>query len=104
VAERCGLWFHVDAAYGGFFQLTERGRSRFAGIERADSITLDPHKGMFLPYGCGSLLVRDAAALRAAHHVGAAHYLQDLTGDGLPNFSEYSPELSRGFRGLRVWL
>ena len=43
------LWFHVDAAYGGFFQLTERGRAAFAGIERADSVTLDPHKGMFLP-------------------------------------------------------
>jgi aromatic-L-amino-acid/L-tryptophan decarboxylase len=100
------LWFHVDAAYGGFFQLTERGRSLFRGIERADSITLDPHKGMFLPYGTGSLIVRDAALLREAHASGTADYLQDLvTGDHvLPSFSEYSPELSRDFRGLRVWL
>src|SRR4029450_12940158 len=72
-----GLWLHADAAYGGFFQLTERGRKRFRGIERADSITLDPHKGMFLPYGTGSLLVRDGSLLREAHYSGAA-YLQDV--------------------------
>jgi aromatic-L-amino-acid decarboxylase len=58
LAEREGIWFHVDGAYGGFFQLTERGRHRLRGIERADSITLDPHKGMFLPYGTGCLLVK----------------------------------------------
>ncbi len=98
-----GMWLHVDAAYGGFFQLTERGRARFRGIERADSITLDPHKGMFLPYGTGSLVVREGERLREAHFTGAA-YLQDLAGDDeIPNFSEYSPELSRDFRGLRVW-
>jgi aromatic-L-amino-acid/L-tryptophan decarboxylase len=103
VAERERLWLHVDAAYGGFFQLTERGRARFDGIERADSITLDPHKGMFLPYGTGSLIVRDGAALRRAHHLDAA-YLQDIPEDEeIPNFSDYSPELSRDFRGLRVW-
>jgi aromatic-L-amino-acid decarboxylase len=104
VAREHGLWVHVDGAYGGFFQLTERGRERFRGIEEADSITLDPHKGLFLPYGTGSLIVRDGAALRNAHFAGAA-YLQDLAVEGdLPNFSEYSPELSRDFRGLRVWL
>jgi aromatic-L-amino-acid decarboxylase len=98
------MWLHADAAYGGFFQLTDRGRGRLRGIERADSITLDPHKGLFLPYGTGSLLVRDGAKLREAHHVGA-EYLQDLAPEGdIPNFAEYSPELSREFRGLRVWL
>jgi aromatic-L-amino-acid decarboxylase len=103
VAAEEDLWLHVDAAYGGFFQLTERGRAAFDGIERADSITLDPHKGMFLPYGTGSLVVRDGARLREAHFVGAA-YLQDFPPeDELPNFTEYSPELSRDFRGLRVW-
>jgi aromatic-L-amino-acid decarboxylase len=105
-AELCAaedLWLHVDAAYGGFFQLTDRGRERFAGIERADSITLDPHKGMFLPYGTGGLVVREGRALRDAHFVGAA-YLQDLAADAeIPNFAEYSAELSRDFRGLRVW-
>lgn len=103
VAAQEDLWLHTDAAYGGFFQLTERGRIAFAGIERSDSITLDPHKGLFLPYGTGSLVVREGARLREAHFVGAA-YLQDFPAeDELPNFTEYSPELSRDFRGLRVW-
>jgi aromatic-L-amino-acid decarboxylase len=103
-AEEGGLWVHVDGAYGGFFQLTERGHERFRGIERADSITLDPHKGMFLPYGTGCLLVRDGRRLREAHMLGA-DYLQDLAPeDEIPNFTDYSPELSRDFRGLRVWL
>jgi aromatic-L-amino-acid decarboxylase len=104
IAEEEGLWLHVDAAYGGFFRLTGRGRERFTGIERADSITLDPHKGMFLPYGLGCLLVRDVAKLRAAHQVGA-DYLKDLGSEGdVPNFADLSPELSRDFRGLRMWL
>jgi len=99
------LWLHADAAYGGFFQLTERGRAAFAGIERADSITLDPHKGMFLPYGTGCLLVRDGRRLREAHDLHEADYLQDLADDEqTPNFADLSPELSRDFRGLRVWL
>jgi aromatic-L-amino-acid decarboxylase len=99
-----GLWLHVDAAYGGFFLLTERGRRRLAGIERADSIVLDPHKGLFLPYGTGALLVRDGAALYRAHSV-AASYLPPMSGDAdLIDFCEISPELSRPFRGLRVWL
>jgi aromatic-L-amino-acid/L-tryptophan decarboxylase len=104
IAQTHGLWMHVDGAYGGFFQLTARGREWFKGIERSDSVTLDPHKGLFLPYGTGGLVVRDAEALRDAHYEGAA-YLQDLppTGD-LPNYSEYSAELSRDWRGLRVWM
>jgi aromatic-L-amino-acid decarboxylase len=103
IAAGHGLWFHVDAAYGGFFQLTDRGRQTLTGIERADSITLDPHKGMFLPYGTGCLIVRDGDALKKAHTAGA-EYLQDLPDVGLPNYAEYSPELSRAFRGLRIWL
>jgi aromatic-L-amino-acid/L-tryptophan decarboxylase len=104
VAAAEGLWMHVDGAYGGFFQLTDRGYRAFAGVERADSVTLDPHKGMFLPYGTGALVVRDAEAMRDAHFEGAA-YLQDLPPSGeLPNYSEYSLELSREFRGMRVWM
>src|SRR5207248_545959 len=103
VSQRHGLWLHVDAAYGGFFQLTQRGKQKLKGIERADSITLDPHKGMFLPYGSGCLIVRDGERLRAGHAAGA-EYLQDLPDVGLPNYAEYSPELSRAFRGLRIWL
>ena len=101
---RAGLWFHVDAAYGGFFLLTERGRRAMAGIEKADSIVLDPHKGLFLPYGTGCLLVRDAAVLRRAHAVDA-EYLPGMQSDpDLVDFCEISPELSRDNRGLAVWL
>lgn len=104
LAEEERLWLHVDAAYGGFFLLTERGRRAMRGIERADSVTLDPHKGLFLPYGTGSLLVRDGAALKRAHRV-PAHYLPQMQHDSdLVDFCEISPELSRDFRGLRVWL
>jgi aromatic-L-amino-acid decarboxylase len=103
-AER--LWFHADAAYGGFFMLTDRGREAMAGLERADSITLDPHKGMFLPYGTGSLLVRDGPALTRAHAVKeGADYLPPMQeAPEFVDFCEISPELSRPFRGLRVWL
>jgi len=109
VARDEGLWYHVDAAYGGFFQLTERGRQRLAGIEHADSITLDPHKGLFVPFGTGCLLVRDAELLHRAHFFGHGAYLPDMGGfeSGgvrLPDFSDLSPELTRPNRGLRLWL
>ncbi|MEP6993238.1 MAG: pyridoxal-dependent decarboxylase [Acidobacteriota bacterium] len=98
------LWFHVDAAYGGFFLLTEEGRRRMTGIARADSVVLDPHKGLFLPYGTGALLVRDAEALKRSHAL-VADYLPDSPEDpDLPDYHLLSPELSRDFRGLRVWL
>jgi aromatic-L-amino-acid/L-tryptophan decarboxylase len=104
VARDHGLWFHVDGAYGGFFNLTERGRARLAGIERADSLVLDPHKGLFLPHGTGVVLVRDAATLRQAFAAGG-HYLQDVAGDdGLPDYADLGPELTRDYRGLRLWL
>ena len=100
------LWLHVDAAYGGFFCLTREGRQTLAGAERADSITLDPHKGLFLPYGTGALLVRDGAALRRAHSVSADYMppLQKEASGPVYDFCEHGMELSRSFRGLRVWL
>ncbi|WP_458188436.1 pyridoxal phosphate-dependent decarboxylase family protein [Haladaptatus sp. NG-WS-4] len=98
------LWLHADAAYGGFFVLTEEGCRRLAGLDRCDSITLDPHKGLFLPYGTGALLVRDGETLAHAHAV-SADYIPDWESDsGLADFSQLGPELSRDFRGLRVWL
>lgn len=98
------LWLHVDAAYGGFFALTERGRRALGGIELADSVTLDPHKSLFLPYGTGSLVVRDVEALRRAHSLSASYLPTMQTEPGLYDFCELSPELSRDARGLRVWL
>jgi aromatic-L-amino-acid/L-tryptophan decarboxylase len=101
---REGLWFHVDGAYGGFFVLTPEGREVLRGISRSDSVVLDPHKGLFLPYGTGSLLVRDGDALRRAHAL-SADYMPEMQQDpDLVDFNLVSPELSRGWRGLRVWL
>jgi aromatic-L-amino-acid/L-tryptophan decarboxylase len=104
VARRSGLWVHADAAYGGFFRLVPGYDAPMRGIDRCDSITLDPHKGLFLPYGTGCLLVRDVGALRDAH-AGEADYLREVAAEGdEPNFADTSPELSREFRGLRLWL
>lgn len=104
VAREEQLWFHVDGAYGALFMLTGRGRAALRGIERADSVILDPHKTLFLPFGTGAVLVRDARTLRRAHS-SHADYLPDMQQeDELVDFCEISPELSRDFRGLRVWL
>jgi len=104
IAQQEELWFHVDAAYGGFFALTERARPLLAGLERADSLSLDPHKGLFLPYGTGSLLVKDRSTLARAHSVSADYMPTLQDDDDLVDFCNISPELSRPFRGLRAWL
>ncbi|TFW30014.1 aminotransferase class V-fold PLP-dependent enzyme [Duganella callida] len=104
IAREQDLWFHVDAAYGGFFQLTARGRARFGGIGQADSIVLDPHKGLFLPFGTGSLLVRERDVLRRAHSASDKAYLRDVADEDENDFADTSPELTRPNRGLRMWL
>jgi aromatic-L-amino-acid decarboxylase len=107
VADLCaaeGVWHHIDGAYGAFFHLCDELRDTLRGLSRADSLTLDPHKGMFLPYGTGALLVRDGAVLRAAHAADAP-YLPAIPHPGdFYDPSQYGPDLSRGFPGLRVWL
>jgi aromatic-L-amino-acid decarboxylase len=106
VADLCaseGMWHHVDGAYGAFFHLVPDLRPLLAGLPRADSLTLDPHKGLFLPYGTGALLVRDGRWLRAANEATAG-YLPDMVADEFYDPSQYGPDLSRGFPGLRVWL
>ena len=104
LAEKKGLWLHVDAAYGGFFALTRRGKRALAGLERADSIALDPHKSLFLPYGTGSLLVRDVSELRRAHAMHASYLPPKQDDVDCTDFCDLGPELSREWRGLRVWL
>ena len=104
VAEQAGCWFHVDAAYGGFFLLTEHGRKVLKGIERSDSVILDPHKGLFLPYGSGIVVVRDAKALVATHDYSGAYMQDALREPGELSPADISPELSKHFRGLRMWL
>ena len=104
IAKQHGLWYHIDAAYGGFFILTGEGKKKLAGIETSDSIAIDPHKGLFLPYGLGVVLVKDRAALQAAHYY-TANYMQDaVSSDDEPSPAEISPELTKPFRGLRLWL
>jgi glutamate/tyrosine decarboxylase-like PLP-dependent enzyme len=107
IADLCarhGAWLHVDGAYGGLFMLCPEGRERLAGIERADSLALDPHKTMFLPYGTGAALVRDGQSLKDAFSATAA-YLEPLGPSSVgPEPADLSPELTRHFRGLRLWL
>ncbi len=98
------LWHHVDGAYGAFFFMVPSLQAALRGLPRADSLTLDPHKGMFLPYGTGALLVRDGAALRAAHEATAEYLPAMPHPSDFYDPSQHGPELSRGFPGLRVWL
>lgn len=98
------LWLHVDGAYGGFAALTPRGRDALEGLGLADSVTLDPHKWLYVPFECGSLLFREPERLRAAFKI-LPDYLRDLaTTGGEVNFSDYGEQLSRYSRALKVWL
>lgn len=104
IAKRNYLWFHIDAAYGGFFILCEEGKKILKGFEKSDSIVIDPHKGLFLPYGLGAILVKDAKKLFDAHYY-QAQYLQDtLSANEELSPADLSPELTKHFRGLRLWL
>jgi glutamate/tyrosine decarboxylase-like PLP-dependent enzyme len=97
-----GLWFHIDAAYGGFAAISETGRELLRGIELGDSITLDPHKWLYCPMGTGCVLVRENALLKRTFS-SDADYLKDLPTDEV-NFLERGPELSRPARVLAVWM
>ena len=100
-----GLWLHVDAAYGGFAALTAQGRAALAGIERADSVTLDPHKWLFQPMECGCVLIRDGMRLERTFAIHPDYLDSDATGDeGEVNFADRGLQLSRGFRALKVWV
>jgi glutamate/tyrosine decarboxylase-like PLP-dependent enzyme len=108
VAKQHDLWFHLDAAYGGFFMLCEEGRERLQGLEMADSIVLDPHKGLCLPYGSGAVLIKDRRLL-AESNAYHADYMQDAKhADNNPGAAlspaDLSLELTRPFRGPRMWL
>ena len=98
------VWLHADAAYGGFAALTERGASLLAGLGRCDSVALDPHKWLFVPFECGSLLVREPERLRAAFQV-LPDYLRDVAAKhDAVNFADYGEQLTRQSRALKVWV
>ena len=104
VCERYGVWLHVDGAYGGLFALCEKGKTKLAGIERADSVALDPHKTLFLPYGTGAALVRDGKQLLQAFSATAAYISPLGESEVGPSPADLSPELTRHFRALRLWM
>jgi glutamate/tyrosine decarboxylase-like PLP-dependent enzyme len=104
ITAKHSLWFHVDGAYGGFFVLCEEGQTILHGIDTSDSLVLDPHKSLFLPYGSGAVVVKDRQRLYAAFNADA-DYIQNI----LDQVDESSPadlslELTKHFRGLRLWL
>ena len=101
-AER--LWFHIDAAYGGFAILTPRGAAALEGIDRADSINVDPHKWLFQPYEAGCILVRDAGALERAFAIQHDVLQDSVWGAAHANLADQGIQLSRSFRALKVWM
>ncbi|MEO9257132.1 MAG: aminotransferase class I/II-fold pyridoxal phosphate-dependent enzyme, partial [Crocinitomicaceae bacterium] len=104
IAKKENLWLHVDGAYGGFFILTKYGKEKLKGIELADSVILDPHKSLFLPYGTGMVMVKDVKHLLETNSYEAG-YMQDTEGwQQELSPADLSPELSRNFRGMRMWI
>ena len=107
IADFCGsesLWLHVDAAYAGFASLTDEGKRMLAGIERADSLTLDPHKWLFVPFECGCLMMKHPARLEQAFRI-MPEYLKDVEpGDAEVNFADRGEQLTRYSRALKIWM
>ena len=107
LAEVCaaeGVWFHIDAAYGGFAVLAPRGAVALEGIERADSLNIDPHKWLFQPYEAGCILVRDAGTLEHAFSIGHDVLQDAVWGTRHANPADRGIQLSRSFRALKVWM
>ena len=105
LAQREGLWFHVDGAFGATAYLSERLRAKLRGIERADSVAFDFHKWLHVPYDAGCVLIRDGELHRAAF-ASEGPYITRMArglGAGAPWFADYGPDLSRGFRALKIW-
>jgi aromatic-L-amino-acid/L-tryptophan decarboxylase len=99
-----GAWLHVDAAYGGFAALTERGRRWLAGIEEADSVTLDPHKWLYQPFECGCLLIREGELLRRAFEITPDYLREAEIASREVNFSDRGVQLTRMSRAMKIWV
>src|SRR5262249_37246175 len=102
LAER--LWLHVDGAYGAAAVLSERGRNLLAGIERADSLALDPHKWLFQPFEIGCVLLRDRSLLKKTFRILPEYLADTQLAEEEINFCDYGIQLTRGFRALKLWL
>ena len=102
IARANRLWFHLDGAYGALFALCENGRRVLDGLEQADTMVVDPHKTLFLPYGSGAVLARSASTLKDAF-AATADYLGERR-DDVVSPSDLDLELTRPFRGMRLWL
>jgi aromatic-L-amino-acid/L-tryptophan decarboxylase len=108
IAEICsdrGLWFHADGACGAFGAMLPELKHLFKGLGKAHSVTLDPHKWLYIPYECGCLLVKDPEQLRRTFSMSAPYLQGTLPVDykGLDYF-DYGPQMSRGFNALKVWM
>jgi glutamate/tyrosine decarboxylase-like PLP-dependent enzyme len=104
IAHRNGLWYHVDGAYGALFILSDVVREKFRGIEQSDSIVMNPHKALYTPFGLAAVLVKKGEYLYQTHF-HTANYLQDtFYGKEEVSPADLGPELTRPFRGLRLWL
>jgi glutamate/tyrosine decarboxylase-like PLP-dependent enzyme len=106
VCAREDLWFHADGAYGAMACVSPELRPLFAGLERADSVATDPHKWLYVPFEAGATLVREPGRLADAFRRPAAYLVHDPKGPlvGPVLFNERGPELSRGFKALKVWM
>ncbi len=103
ITQNHNIWYHIDAAYGGFFILSDICKKMFSGIEMADSLAVDPHKGLFLPFGLGAVIVKDREAVFHSHHYSAS-YMQDAKDSANIDPADVSPELTKHFRAFRLWL
>jgi aromatic-L-amino-acid/L-tryptophan decarboxylase len=105
ICSRYSIWFHADGACGAVGRILPEKQSQYRGLELADSITLDPHKWLYIPYECGCVLVRDAEKLRRAFSLQAPYLRGTLPTEytGI-YYLDYGPEMSRGFRALKVWM
>jgi glutamate/tyrosine decarboxylase-like PLP-dependent enzyme len=104
IADLCaaeGLWLHVDGAYGGVGVLAEQTAGLYNGMQRADSLAIDPHKWLYVPVECGCVFVRDAQAMRDTFSLVPPYLRDDAE---LPWFAEFGPQQTRGFRALKLWL
>jgi glutamate/tyrosine decarboxylase-like PLP-dependent enzyme len=100
------LWFHVDGAYGAMASVSPKLKRLFTGLERADSVAADPHKWLYVPYEAGATLVREPGRMAEAFRRSAPYLVHDLDSPvlGPVLFNERGPELSRGFKALKVWV